>query len=233
LTGVLSVTACFRQQSIPQGGKVSLSAVFTEFQQEYGKLSDGELLQLASDSSSLVDEAKAALDCEMRNRGLTHDDLGKHQNLLKQSELRETRKRARKLRRKTASWVDGVVTLFWSAFGFALIWIAYLAVPPRYRFSPDWQEAAGYAMFAAAFLIAASFGRWLKKVTFWISLLISSVTHACIVHAWIVRTGSLDGRRGPGNVAVLLGPVLFLVVYGSGYFLRRKLHGGESGIERG
>jgi hypothetical protein len=172
------------------------------------------------------------MDCEMRNRGLTNDDLGKHQNLLKESELRETRKRARKLRRKTASWVDGVVTLFWSAFGFALIWIAYLAVPPRYHFSPDWQEAAGYAMFAA-FLVAASFGRWLKKVTFWLSLLISSVTHACSVHAWIVRTGSLDGRRGPGDVAILLGLVLFLVVYGSGSFLRRKLHGGESGIERG
>ena len=49
--------------------------MFTEFQQEYGKLSDEELLRLASDSSSLVDEAKAALDCEMRNRGLTHNDL--------------------------------------------------------------------------------------------------------------------------------------------------------------
>jgi hypothetical protein len=206
--------------------------MFTEFQEEYGKLSDEELMQLASDSSSLVDEAKAALDCEMRNRALTRDDLARHQNLLKHSERHETRKRARKLRRKTASWVDGVVTLFWSACGFALIWIAYLAVPPRYHFSPDWQEAAGYAVFASAFLVAASFGRWLKKVTFWISLLISSVTHACIVHAWIVRTGSLHGRRGPGNVAVLLGPLLFLVAYGSGYLLRRKLNGGESGIER-
>ena len=116
--------------------------MFTEFEQEYGKLSNEELLQLASDSSSLVDEAKAALDCEMRNRGLTDDDLARYQDLLKRDEQRETRKKVRKLRRKTDSWVDGVVTLFWSAFGVSLIWIAYLALPPRYHFSPDWQEAA-------------------------------------------------------------------------------------------
>jgi len=206
--------------------------MFTEFQQEYGKLSDEELLRLASDSSSLVDEAKAALDCEMRNRGLTHNDLAKHQDLVKQVEQRETRKKARRLRRKSASWVDGLVTLFWSAFGFALIWIAYLALPPQYQFSADWQEAAGYAVFTSLFLVAASFGLWLRKVAFWISLLISSVTHAGIVHAWIVRTGSLDGygRRGQGKLAILIGPVLFLVVYGSGNFLRRKLRG-QSRIE--
>ena len=168
----------------------------------------------------------------MRNRGLTNDDLANHQNLLKQSEQRETRERARKLRRKTTSWVDGVVTSFWAAFGFALIWIAYLAVPSRYHFSSYWQEAAGYAIFASAFIVAASFGLRLGKVTFWISLLISSVAHACIVHAWIVRTGSLDGygRRGEGKLAILLGPVLFVVVYGSLNFLRCKLRG-ESRIE--
>jgi hypothetical protein len=207
--------------------------MFTEFEQEYGKLSNEELLQLASDSSSLVDEAKAALDCEMRNRGLTHDDLARHQNLLKRVEQRETRKKVRKLRRKTDSWVDGVVTLFWSAFGVALIWIGYLALPPRYHFSPDWQEAAGYVMLASVVLVAAGFGPWLRKVAFWISLLISSVTHAFITHGWIVRTGSLDGygRRAHRDVAILLGPMLFLVVYGCGYFLRRKLRGEEAGIE--
>ena len=177
-------------------------------------------MQLASGSSSLVDEAKAALDCEMRNRGLTHDDLAKHQNLLKRVEQRETRKKVRKLRRKTDSWVDGVGTLFWSAFGVALIWIAYLALPPRYHFSPDWQEAAGYVMLASVILVAAGFGPWLKKVAFWISLLISSVTHAFIIHGWIVRTGSLDGygRRAHRDVAILLGPVLFLVVYDADIF---------------
>src|SRR3979411_1693206 len=118
--------------------------MFTEFHQEYGKLNDEELLKLACDSTFLVDEAKAALDYEMRNRGLTYDDLARQQDLLKRVEQREARKKVRRLRRKTDSWVDGVVTLFWSALGVALIWIAYLALPSRYQFSPDWQEAAGY-----------------------------------------------------------------------------------------
>jgi hypothetical protein len=225
------VTPVFASNQSHKGGKVSLSAMFTEFHQEYGKLNDEELLQLASDSSSLVDEAKAALDYEMRNRGLTHDDLARQQNLLKRVEQREARKKVRRLRRKTDSWVDGVVTLFWSALGVALIWIAYLALPPRYHFSPDWQEAAGYVMFVSVVLVAASFGPWLRKVAFWISLLISSFAQAFIIHGWIVRTGSLDGRRAHQDLAVLLGPVLFLVVYGCGYFLRRKLHGEGAGIE--
>jgi hypothetical protein len=205
--------------------------MFTEFHQKYGKLNDEELLQLASDSSSLVDEAKAALDYEMRNRGLTHDDLARQQNLLKRVEQRNARKKVRRLRRKTDSWVDGVVTIFWSALGIALIWIAYLALPPRYHFSADWQEAAGYVMFVSVGLVAASFGPWLRKVEFWISLLISSFAQAFIIHGWIVRTGSLDGHRAHQDLAVLLGPVLFLVVYGCGYSLRRKLKGEGAEIE--
>ncbi len=215
------------------GGLVSLGAMFSDFQHEYRKLTDEELLQLASDSSSLVDEAKAALDCEMRSRGFTDDDLARHRHLLERIEHRETRKRARNLRRKTTSWVDGVVTLFWSALAFALVWIAYLALPSRYRFSPDWQEAAGYAVLASVGLVAASFGSWLKKIAFWISLLISSVTHAFVVHSWIVRRGSLYGQsRAQRDLAILLGPVLFVIVYGCGFLLRRKLQDEEAGVER-
>ncbi len=107
--------------------------MLTDFRHEYGKLADEELLQLASDRSSLVEEAKSALDSEMRNRGLTHDDLAKHQTLLKRYEKRETRKRVRKLlgsRRDIGSWVEGAVVIFWSAIAIALISIAYLALPP-------------------------------------------------------------------------------------------------------
>jgi hypothetical protein len=40
--------------------------MFTELQQQYANLSDDELLRLASERSSLTDEAKVALDAEMR-----------------------------------------------------------------------------------------------------------------------------------------------------------------------
>ena len=135
--------------------------MFTNFRQEYGKLSDEELLQLASDRSSLVEEANAALDSEMRNRGLTHDDQAKHQHLVKRYEQRERRRRVRKLlgnRRDRDSWIETAVMLFWSALAIALISIVYIALPSRYHFSPDWQEAAEYLMIGSVIIVAASFG---------------------------------------------------------------------------
>ena len=54
--------------------------MLSEFQHEYAELSDDELLQLASDRQSLTDDAKSALDAEMRSRHLTSADLAKHQN---------------------------------------------------------------------------------------------------------------------------------------------------------
>ncbi len=88
-------------------------------------------------------------------------------------------------------------------------------------------------MFGSVPVVAASFGSWLRKVAFWTSLLISSVAHALIVYGWIVRTGSLDGNghRADRKLAVLLGLMLFLAVYGCGFLLSRKLNGEEARIE--
>jgi hypothetical protein len=83
--------------------------MLSEFQHEYAELSDDELLQLASDRQSLTDDAKSALDAEMRNRNLTSADLAKHQDFVKKNEQRETRRRNRKLfgrRRGLLAWVQ-------------------------------------------------------------------------------------------------------------------------------
>jgi hypothetical protein len=79
------------------------------FEHEYTQLSDDELLQLASDRQSLGDNAKFALDSEMRNRNLTSADLTKHQDFVKKNAQRETRRRNRKLfgrRRGLLAWVQ-------------------------------------------------------------------------------------------------------------------------------
>ena len=60
--------------------------MFTDFQDEYTKLTDDELLQLASDRDSLTDGAQSALDNEIRNRNLTPSDLAKHVNLVNRSD---------------------------------------------------------------------------------------------------------------------------------------------------
>jgi hypothetical protein len=82
--------------------------MFAEFQHEYAKLSNNELLQLAFDRQSLTDDAKSALDAEMRNRNLTSADLAKHQNFVERNQQRDTRRRNRQLfgnRRGLLAWV--------------------------------------------------------------------------------------------------------------------------------
>ena len=86
-------------------------------------------------------------------------------------------------------------------------------------------------MFSSVFLVAAS-SELRRKKRFWISLVISSSTHLLIVHGWILRVGTFYGRgRRADQLPILLGPVLFLVVYGCVFLLRRKLHGEENDIE--
>jgi hypothetical protein len=198
-------------------------------------LSDEELLQLASDRSSLVAEANAALETEMLNRGLTSHDLARHQNVVKRYEQRETRKRHRRIfgTPRAVSWVETAVMLFWSAIAIAIIWIAYLALPTRYRFSPDWQEAALYVMLTSVAIVAVSWGSLLRKLGFWIAILISSIAQAFILHTWIVRAGSIQGggHRTGRTLAFFVGLVLFGLVYGCGFLLRRKFYGEEAGTK--
>ncbi len=206
--------------------------MFTDSQQ-YTRLSDDELLQVASERASLTDDAKSGLDAEMRSRNLTVTDVEKHQNFVRKSNHLEVRRRSRKLfgtRRTRQDWVETAVALFWSALVMALISIAYLALPLRYHFSPDWQEAGFYVMFGSVVMVVIC-GEWRRRTGFWISLLISATAQWLIVHAWIVRVGSLDGtgHRGDRRLAALIGPVLFLIIYGSGYVVRQKVYGEPPG----
>jgi hypothetical protein len=194
-----------------------------DFSIEYSERSDDELLQLASDRVSLTTEAATALDAELHRRNLTESDQAKHQQFVKRNEHRESTRRRRRIfgtRRDRRSWVD----LFWALMAMAVISSTYLVLPSRYHMKPDWQEAAVDVMFASVFIAVAS-SPWWRRITFWMSLVISSTIHLVAVHAWIQRVGNLG--RGQGKLAVLLGFVLFFVVYGFVWLLRRNLYGNE------
>jgi hypothetical protein len=207
--------------------------MFTDFQQEYAKLSNDELLQLASDRESLTADAKAALNAEMHSRGLTASDLAKQQGFVKKSKQRETKRRNAKLfgrHRSRQDWVETVVAFLLVG----LFVMAYFALPVRYRFSHDWQETAFYVMLSTV-LTAVTIRAWSRKLWFWISLSLSGTAQALIVHAWIVRVGTLDGwgHRGDRRLAALLGFVLFLAVYGCGILLYQRAYGDQESAESG
>ncbi len=191
---------------------------------KYSERSDDELLQFASDRSSLTDEAAAALDDELRRRNLTESDQTEHQQFVRRKERREAMRRRRKIfgrRSDRSKWVD----VFWILLAIALISSAYTALPNRYHMKPGWQEPAVHVMFASVFI--AVVGRsWWRKTGFWMSLVLSSAIHTLVVHAWIQSVGKLS--RGQGKLAILLGLVLFFTIYGFVWLLRRNLYGEEA-----
>src|SRR5262249_23516866 len=158
----------------------------------------------------LTTEAALALDAELRRRNLGESDRVEHQRFVRREERYDATRRRRRIfgtRRDRGSWVD----LFWTLLGIALISATYVALPNRYHMRPDWQKAAVHMMFASVFI--AVVGRsWWRDMGFWMSLLLSSATHMFVVHAWIQRVGSFN--RGQGKLAILLGLILFFVLYG-------------------
>ncbi len=192
-----------------------------DFPTEYSERRDDELLLLASDRSALTTEAAAALDAELRRRNLTVSDQAKYRRFVKRNEQREANRQRRKILgtgRDLRSWVD----VLWALMAVALISFIYLALPCRYHMKPDWQEAAFPVMFASAF-IAVSSKVWRRGISFWMSLGISSAIHLFVVHVWMQRVGNFS--RGQGELAILLGFVLFFAVYGIVWRLRRNFYG--------
>jgi hypothetical protein len=196
----------------------------TDFSADYSERGDDELLLLASDRASLTTEAAVALDAELRRRNLTESDQLKYQKFVEHNEQREARRRRKRIlgtRTDRRSWVD----LFWWLLVITLISFTYLALPSRYHMKPDWQEAAVDVMFASVFIAVFS-GSWRRKISFWMSLILSSAIHIVVVHAWVQRVGNLS--RGQGKLAILLGFVLFIAVYGLVWVLGRNFYGKEA-----
>jgi hypothetical protein len=197
-----------------------------DYSHEYGRFSEDQLLHLAADRSALRGEASAALDAEMRSRGLSADDVSEYQHRLKREEQREKRRRNKKIfgsKRDRKSWVEQWEAAFWSVVIIALISMAYLALPSQYRFSPAWQQTAFNVLFGSVFLVVFS-KEWRTKSWFWISLFVSCAAQAWIVQEWIVRSGgTLDRKsRGDQELAVSLGVIIFLVIVGCGAVVRHK-----------
>ena len=84
--------------------------MFADFQREYAELSDDELLQVASDRQSLSDNAKSALDAEIRNRNLTAADLAQAPTFREEEQATRNGKEKQNIVRKSGQ-SDGVGTI--------------------------------------------------------------------------------------------------------------------------
>jgi hypothetical protein len=199
-----------------------------KFPAVYSERNDDELLQLASDRSSLTNEAATALDDELRRRNLTESDRAKQQQFVMHNERREARRRQRRIFgswRDRRSWTD----LFWALLAMVLISFTYLALPTRYHLKPDWQDSAVVVMIPSVFIGVGGSLLW-RKAAFWTSLFMSSGIHLVVVHLWIRKIGKLSHNQG--ELAVVLGFVLFFAVYGFVWRLRPSLYGQDAVDDR-
>jgi cation transport ATPase len=194
--------------------------MLTDFATEYSSRSDGELLHLASARHSLLPEAAAALDSELRRRDLTESDRIEHQKSVKRQERREGRRQTNLRRRWEGlglKWQLNWREILELLAVMAVILVAYFALPSRYHLNPDWQEAALIVMLTSvglAFMVRS----W-RNIAFWTSLVVSSAIHLFVVHAWTQQSPDLG--RAKAKIAFFLGFALFLVVYGAVRLLRR------------
>src|SRR5262245_15675451 len=103
----------------------SIQLMPSEFPLKYDQFTDDELLRLSSDRSLLTSEANAALDAEMRKRGLTAEDFAKYQHRVNREQRLETKKRVRKVFGSKWDW-EGAIAFFWTGLALALIRWVYI-----------------------------------------------------------------------------------------------------------
>jgi hypothetical protein len=195
--------------------------MLTDFSSEYSQRSNDELLHLASDRHSLTTEAAAALDAELRRRNLTESDRVELQKFVRRQGRRERMTRRRKTGglNNQLTWLDNLGTLA----AMAVISLIYLVLPSRYHLKPDWQDSAFLVMMTSAFIAVAFRSNFWRNFTFWMSLVMSSVIHLLVIHAWKQRVPN----RGEAKLAVILGFVLFFAIYGLARLLQRVFLGEE------
>lgn len=102
-----------------------MTSGITEFRERYAAMSDGQLITLATrHAGSLVEEARMALDAEIKRRRI---DVASHQKLIQRDiqslELRRERRIARE--RESYRWRSRVgygISLLFAAYGGSLFW---------------------------------------------------------------------------------------------------------------
>jgi len=189
-----------------------------DFVKEYAHRSDDELLLLASHRASLVDEAAAALDTELSRRHLTKSDQAEYQRHVRRMDRLEHRgKRPRKLFGVSHFSLLQVLS---GLLAMGLISFAYIELPNRYHFRPDWEEPAALMMISSVVIMAGWRSLW-RDVAFWVALIFSSAIQLAVVHAWIQRVADPLSRNF-GRGAASLGLLLWIATYGIVWLLRQK-----------
>jgi len=140
------------------------------FRDTYSGMTDGELLSIAADRESLVDDAKLALDDELRRRQLGNADVVQHRAHLDAIRGYDERKRRlRKLRRRR--WIQDWFTHRPYLLGLLAAWATRYVALHVFSTSRFTANAIAGAIALATMIVSAITGlvilgkrsRWRKR----------------------------------------------------------------------
>jgi hypothetical protein len=186
------------------------------FQEEYARLRDEELLQIASDRRHLLPEAALAMDTELANRRLTYEMACTQKRQAARREYREFQRRrpspkiTKYLVPRPTNWTPLLLTLGTSALVLSL-W-GFHVIPEPWVF-PILTACLGMVM--GICMVQP----WLRRtLSFWLSLAVACMVQL-LVARWIgAHTTLLAGSstKGPGFLCLLVGyavgvPLFFLL----------------------
>jgi hypothetical protein len=186
------------------------------FQEEYARLRDEDLLQIASDRHHLLPEAAMTMDSELARRGLTYETARAQKKQAARREYREFRRHrpAPKITKYLVPRANGWMLLLLALGTPALVLSLWgLHVIPEPWVLPVLAASIG---FSTGITIVQP---WLRRtLSFWLALAVACIVQLFVAR-WIdARTDLLAGNsmKGAGLLSLFVGyavavPLFFLL----------------------
>jgi hypothetical protein len=178
------------------------------FQEDYARLNDDELLMIAASRADLVQEATLAMDSEMAKRGLSYQEARAKKREVARLEFKELR------RRRPSPWVrkyfvarmNGWMSLLLALGAPTLV----ISLESSHTIPEDWALPILFACMGVVIAISVV-QPWLRKtVSFWLSLVISCAVQLLVGH-WISMHPVPHLRRGLEGAGILAIPLGYAV----------------------
>lgn len=187
-----------------------------DFQENYARLSDDELLMIAASRGDLVQEAVLALDSEMARRGLSYQEARAKKREVARLEIKEARRHhpSPKGTKYFVARINGWMLLL-LVLGVPLLVISLMV----FHLAPEEWGFPILAICMGAVIAVSAVQPWLRQtLSFWFSLVISC-TVQLLVGCWISVHLAPDSRnelKGAAFLTILpgyaVGAALFLLL---------------------
>jgi hypothetical protein len=185
----------------------------TNFQEDYARLSDWELLHIAGDRRDLLKEATVALDVEMARRGLTHEQARAKKRDDLRLEIKEAR--AHYSKRNKSKYFVAKINLRAYLIGLAGLVLLMVLVLGDHRVPEEWFWPL-VVVYLGILIACLAVQPWVRRtLNLWISLVLSCIPQFVAAH-WLAvyhPARSSGETKGSGFLSLFAGWILGGLVF--------------------